>query len=447
MSKRGISTEPHSKFGIRAEVGNPLPLGTQEQRVASFIEVINLQFWDFFPSSQPLITPHVFTFSTTNKDRFNKTKRLVEKFQSRTAMAFTRVSFSGPQNQVKDKPKKHASDLRRPNQNGKPKIQTELLFAPTEKAKNYNKKGKGGTDISKHSIHVEIGSPHLVHARIANAESFRDAIRKQQRIPMKWSYPQPSCPDDPYTFTFNSTNKEEYATMKKFVEDYQTEGRPAFFTRVLFKSGNREHVMKEKLKSSVRKLRNEGFYSVATRAKYMERFYIRRVDDLKKCGPIPMFKDSWMKELELYESTVGACWLPIGGGLFFTGEMIISEHDLFINGLDPYCPTHPLFEEITNWKDCPDFPGYLPDKTGYGDWYRKLPISWDFLWEEEVETIAPKDEQVYWPFLDVIDYVEDSSSDTSEDDDDDDDDDEEEEEEEDNSGYSSCDCSEYEFDG
>ncbi len=349
---------------------------------------------------------------------------------------FTGVSFTAPQNTSKDNPKKHNIDPRRPNQNGKTKIQTKLLFETTEKVKNYSKKGKGGTDLVNHSIHVEIGSPHLVHARIANAESFRDAIRKEQRITTKWSYPRPTCPDDPYTFTFNSTNKEEYTSMKKFVEDYQTEGRPAFFTRVSFKSGNREHVMKEKLKSSVRKLRNEGFYSLATRAKYMEQFYIRRVDDLKKCGPIPMFKDSWTEELELYESTVGACWLPIGGGLFFTGVMIISEHDLFINGLDTYDPSHPLFEEITNWKYCPDFPGYLPDQKGYGDWYRKLPISWDFLWEEEVESIAPKDEQIYWPFLDVINYVEDSG-DSSEDG----------EEEDDNCSCSSHDSSEYEFDG
>ncbi len=94
MSRRGSSTDDHSKFGIRVEVGNPLSLGTQEQRVASFIEVINLQLWEFSLSPQPLITPHVFTFSTTNKDMFNKMKRLVEKFQSRTAMAFTGVSYS-----------------------------------------------------------------------------------------------------------------------------------------------------------------------------------------------------------------------------------------------------------------------------------------------------------------------------------------------------------------
>ena len=425
----------NDKYGIHIEVGNPLPVGTQEQRVTSFLQVIDLKYWDFFPSSQPLVTPHVFSFTTSNKELHNKMKRLVENFQSRTAMAFTGVSFKSGSSQGQ---KNDNHGIKHPQKKKKNAIQSVITLDTPDKGKKLNK-GRGSKTVH-YSIHVEIGHPHPATVCLANFNSFRDTIIEEQRIPSKWSFNSTPLPDDPYTLDFKTTDKGEYAFMKKFVQDCQTEGCPAFFTSVTFTSGNRVSIMKEKMKPLARKIRKEGFYSVATRAKYMERFYIKHDKDMKRHGPIRMFKEPWTEELELYESLVGPCWLPIGGGLFFTGEMIISQHDLYINGrehIDTPDASHPLHDEIMNWKENPNWPRYLPPLQGYEEWYRELPISWDFLWEEEVERIAPKDEQPFWPFLEV-EYVCEPS---------DDDDDEDNISSGDEGTDGSLSGSEYEFDG
>ena len=42
------------EYGIYLEIGNPLPVGSQELRVTSFLNVIDLRHWDFHPSPKPL---------------------------------------------------------------------------------------------------------------------------------------------------------------------------------------------------------------------------------------------------------------------------------------------------------------------------------------------------------------------------------------------------------
>ena len=104
--------------------------------------------------------------------------------------------------------------------------------------------------------------------------------------------------------------------------------------------------------------------------------------------------------------------MPIGEGLLFTGSMVIGQSDLYIDGIDLFDERHPLYTEYKDFHSC------VPIQSGYNQWYRDLPIYPEYLEEDEVEDIAHKDDQHYWPFVDNLKYTCDCDS-ASEDDSDD----------------------------
>ncbi len=353
--------------------------------------------------------PFTVVLSTYDAREFFEASDLVTQIEDHNVQPFTKVEYinppstSDPSSNASPNPIQQSKGVNpnnlpqlmnektnhnSPAQPKKKKTKVQTLIAP----KKSRKSKKKGRVPASHSIVVQIGPPLPRYVQFERCESFWAVINADHN-PSQWAITPAVSNKDPCNFTYTTTDKDEYTSMKKFIEGYAYSDGPSIFSRVTFTSGSRTSVMKEKLEPKIQKLRSDGFYSVETRAAYMDRFHIRRVDQLKRHG-INFMKKVWMKDFELYNSIVYLSWMPIGGGLFFTGSMIVGERDIYADGLDRYDVKHPLYSERK-------FTIPFPSRGDFGRWYRSLPVSLDLIEEEEIGEIAPKDEQPYLPFLEV----------------------------------------------